>query len=120
MQIFKIPKNKKNQINKIHRIRDLNPLIRNLNPLIRNLNLLLTNFYYFHFLDFQGFATEKTLIRNLNLPGAFLQRRYFKNFKKSYVLCLSLTVDGAQELAGVGNFTGLREVHTLLILHALS
>ena len=73
--------NSENEINRVHRIRDLNPLIRDLNPLIRNLNLLLTSLFYFHLLDFRGSATRKALIRNLNLPGAFLQRRYFKNFK---------------------------------------
>ena len=74
MQKFKYSPKSENKINKIHHVRDLNPLIR-------NFNVLLTNFLNFHFLIFRGSANKKALIRNLNLPGALLQRRYFQNFK---------------------------------------
>ena len=49
MQNFENSKKSENKINKLHHVRDLNPLIRKLNPLIRNVNLLLTIFLAFHF-----------------------------------------------------------------------
>ena len=49
MPKFKNSKKSENQLNKIHRLCDLNPFIRNLNPLIRSLNFLLTKNDYVDF-----------------------------------------------------------------------
>ena len=52
MQKFKNPPKSENIINKIHRVRNLNPLVRKFNPLIRNLKVLLTQMCYLHFFRF--------------------------------------------------------------------
>ena len=65
---------KKSRTNKIHRIRDLSHLIH-------NLNLLLMKTCFSMFWIFEFFGPIDPLISSLNLPGAFLHKRYFGNFK---------------------------------------
>ena len=61
MQKFENSQKSDNEINKIHRIRDLNPLIRDLNPPIRNVTSFSRFFKNFHSFDLRGIATKKPL-----------------------------------------------------------